>query len=199
VQNWFIYKRELLVSMVSCAAFGVGFAQTTVNNNGNNNKTTVIIQKQETVVTRAPPVVVVRPSPPPPAPAEFPYQQRDLLPYMSPRCAQLFEVELSRYARRAGNSVVAGVQNEFRTSCPDAIADARRGLYQDKLRQYDAAQNQKMAARSAAQQDKLTHEQCSELLRILAGKRKRLDSMTDGEKSDHQRSEQNYTARCQGV
>ena len=52
------------------------------------------------------------------------------------------------------------------------------------------------AAASTAAQDKMSKEQCSELLRILANKRKRLDSMTEGEKADHARSEENYLARC---
>ena len=186
------------LALLALSAVGVvtgATAQTTVNNTVNNNSTSIVIKQSVIVHNSARAAPAPRPAPPPPAPQVFPYQPRELLPYMSPRCAQLYELELSP-ARRTPYAVGAGVRNEFRSDCPDAINEARKSLFQNKASKYNAAQDQKLAATNAAAQDKMSKDQCSELLRILANKRKRLDSMTDGEKADHARSEENYAARC---
>jgi hypothetical protein len=183
------------VGFILCGTAVFGNAQTTVNNTVYN--TNIIIQNQRTVWANNP-VPVIRNLPRPPAPV-FQYQPRELLPYMSPRCAQLYEAELGGFTRRTSGSVGAGVHNEFLSSCPDAMSEARQSLNRDKLEKYNATQDQKSAARSSAQRDKITREQCDELLRILAGQRKRIDSMSDGEKADHAHSEQNYAARCKAA
>lgn len=197
MRDWAGHARLALSSIICCSA-ALGYAQTTVNNTVNNN-TTIIVQKQQTVIVRSAVPAPRTPPPREPPPPNFPFQPRELLPYMSPRCAQLYEAELTGFTRRTGTSAAVGVRNEFQSNCPDAVSEARKSLYQDKLGKYNAAQDQKIAARNSAQQDKMTREQCSELLRILANKRKRIDSMSDGEKADHARSEENYAARCKSV
>ena len=199
MRDWSGYGRVALSSIVCCSA-AFGYAQTTVNNTVNNNTTTIIVQKQQNVIVHSA-VPATRTPPPPrePPPPNFPFQPRELLPYMSPRCAQLYEAELTGFTRRTGVSAAVGVRNELQSNCPDAVSDARKSLHQDKLGKYNAAQDQKIAARNSAQQDKMTKEQCSELLRILANKRKRIDSMTEGEKADHAHSEENYAGRCKGT
>jgi hypothetical protein len=57
--------------------------------------------------------------------------------------------------------------------------------------------NAMQAARNTGQaQAKLTIEQCGEMLRILAGKRKRTASMTPGALQDLDLFDVNYKARC---
>jgi hypothetical protein len=190
--------RLAILSLLWCHV-STAHAQTTTINSVNANA--VVIQKQESAAVRPSPALPSRqPLQGPSAQTVgIPFLPRELLAYMSPRCAQLFEVELRGGSRSLDRTVSVGLQTEFQMNCPDAVSEARKALTQDKLRKYDAAQAQRTAAQNAAQQDKLTREQCSEWLRILAGKRKRLDSMTEGEKSDHQRFEQNFLARCKGV
>ena len=189
------YARMASGLVAACSVTAAG-AQTTVNNTViNNNTTNIIVQKQNIVVQRAAPAPRP-PPPPPPPPPNFPYQPRELLPYMDSRCAQLYELEISGMPRRTSSSVITGVRNEFQSNCPDAVSEARKRLNADKLAKYSASQDQKMAASNAVQQSRMTQEQCNEMLRILAGKRKRLSTMTEGEKADHARFEENYAARC---
>jgi hypothetical protein len=176
-------------------------AQTVINNNGSNNTTNVIVQRAPVVIIergqqarQISPAATARPPPP-----SFPYQQRDLLPYMSPRCAQLFEAQLTSGARRTSYSAAVEVREEFRLHCQDAASEAQKALYQDKLKSYNLRQETASVDRLAAQQSKTSREQCDELLRILAAKRKRVPAMTDGERADHERSEANYQTRCAGA
>ena len=157
----------------------------TVINNGSNNTTQVFVQKA--------PIVIIQRSPPPPS---FPYPQRELLPCMSARCAQLYEAQITSPSRRTGRTTGMDVREEFRLACPDAVSEAHKALYQVKLKSYDARQDAAMAQRQVVELSKATREQCDELLRILAGKRTRLPMMDDGERADHERSEANYRARC---
>ncbi len=187
--------------MAAAAAVG-GHAQTTVNNSTvnnttiNNNVTNVIVQRP-TVVFNNP---IPRPPPEPyrpPVPSAFPYQPRDLLPYMSSRCAELYELQLNGFSHRTGNmSSASSVNEEFRRDCPDSMAEARKNLYEAQLRKYLATQDQKAAVKTAVAQGRATEEQCNEMLRILAGKRKRAATMDKFEKEDQARFEDTYAARC---
>jgi hypothetical protein len=179
-----------------CIAATAANAQTVINN-GSNNRTTVNVQRAPGVI------VIVRGQPvrsdlqtTRSAPASFPYQQRDLLPYMSPRCSQLYEVQLTSRARRTSYTTGSEVQEEFRLNCQDALSEAQKALYRDRLKSYNAKEESAKEATLAVDQSKASREQCNELLRILAAKRKRLTTMTDGERADHERSESNYRARC---
>ena len=170
----------------------------TVINNGSNNTTNVTVQRAPVVVIqRRLPVGQIPPAMAPrPAPTSFPYQQRELLPYMSPRCAQLYELQLNGNARRTSRSAGSDIREEFRLSCQDAVANAQKALYQEKLKSYTATQESIRAEQLASDQTRAAREQCDELLRILAMKRKRVSTMSEGERADHERFEANYRARC---
>jgi hypothetical protein len=187
------------IAFLGPVAFGLALSSAnaqTVVNNGSNNTTNVIVQ-------RAPVVVIVRGQPERtklpevrPAPTSFPYQQQELLPYMAPRCSQLFEMQMGGKVRRVSPSSGGDVREEFRLNCSDAVSSAQKALYQVKLKAYLAREDVATEQRVAANQSKASREQCDELLRILAAKRKRLPTMTDGERGDHQRAESNHQARC---
>jgi hypothetical protein len=188
---------------MAAAIAGLGFVVSAVNaqtviNNGTINTTNVFVQRAPTVfVERSPPVrQTMAAVPTRPAPTSFPYQQRDLLAYMSPRCAQLYEVQLMGGARRTSRSASGDVREEYRLSCHDAVSEAQKAHYQDKLKTYNMRQESDSAAKTAADQTRTSRAQCDELLRILASKRKRVAAMTEGERTDHERSESNYRARC---
>ena len=186
-EQW-VFGARLALLALGCTA-GAAFAQTTIT-----NTTTLIIQHRTTTVVD--PGAGTRPavaySPPP----NLPIQPRELLPYMSPRCAQLYETQLGGPGRRAVGSTAAELRNEFQTNCPDAVSEARKSAYQDKLQHYNAAQSSKVASNEAARQNRLTQQQCDEMLRILADRRKRVDSMDEGQKDDQAHFEANYSARC---
>lgn len=186
--------------VVLCFSSAVADAQTIINN-GSNNTTHVTVQRG------APTVLIERPQPPRPAapvaprppPSAFPYQQRELLPYMSPRCAQLFETQLTGSARRMSYSARGDVHEEFRMNCQDAVSSAQRALYEDRLKSYNARQDALQATHASAEQSKVLREQCEELARILAAKRKRIDSLTEGQREDLERADSNYRQRCKAA
>lgn len=163
---------------------------------------TVIIQNHTTVIVNAPrttPSVVLRPLPysAPPLPHyALTYKTQELWPYMTPRCAQLSEALQKGPVRGTGFSDYAGMREEYQNSCADDELQARQKLFQQKMGHQSDIMAQKSAAQEASAQSQLTREQCDELLGILAAKRKRLDTMTEGEKADHKLFEANYKARC---
>jgi hypothetical protein len=193
-----LVRTVLVLGLASPAAH----AQITVNNT-TINSTSLTIRQQPTLVVPAPApqIRTARPLPPPlpkppPPPSSFAYQPRELLRYMSPRCAQLYEMQLSGPQRGMRTVTQGSLREEFQSRCPEAVSEARAGLYQDQLRSYYAQSGQKAAARMAAEQDRLTREQCDEMLSNLVGRRKRVDTMSDGEKVDLARFEAIYSNRC---
>lgn len=190
-------RRQIACFAILVSAWSLdisAYAHTIVNSTVNNNTTNIVVKTQQTlIITQS--SSAIRTSEPP---STFAYQPHELLPYMSPRCAQLYEAQLNRYKRRMSATVAAGVSDEFQSKCLDSVAEARRSLFQAKIDKRNTTQDQNLAAKRSAEQDQSTREQCGELHRILVAKRKRLDSMTDGEKADHARVEGNFSANCKG-
>jgi hypothetical protein len=84
----------------------------------------------------------------------------------------------------------------YRLRCGEDEQQAHQKLSQarsDERSQRRMAQAQQSAEVARA---KLTVEQCNEMLRVLAGRRQRVASMTPGEKTDLDLFEANYRARC---
>ena len=131
-----------------------------------------------------------------PPPANLAYTPAELIPYLTPRCSQLYEAQIYAAQRHESYAAINNVRAEFSQQCGDALNDARQALYKDKLKKYEANQDQRKAVANAAVVSSRTQEQCNELLRILAEKRKRLSTMNEGERADQARSEDAYTARC---
>ncbi len=90
------------------------------------------------------------------------------------------------------------MQKAFRLCCPDALSSALRALYEDRLRACQRTQVTVRGDAAVAAQSRLAREQCDELLRILTGKRKRVSTMTEGERADHERWSRT-TARCGSI
>ena len=159
----------------------------------NSPSSTVIVNNPAPPVATRPALVVVATSPPP----SFVFKPQELLPYLSPRCAELNEA-IRRGPVRGSRSqeTIAGMRDEYQSRCQDDEREARERLYRDKIAQRNDLVSQKTAAAAASNQAKLTRDQCDEMLRILVARRKRLDGMSDGERNDHQRFESNYVARC---
>ncbi len=120
----------------------------------------------------------------------------NLLPYLSPGCAQLKEAIRTGPARGVGSDVLNQLQKEYVAKCDEEDQQAYR-RYRDALSDRRSERHQ---AQEAVRQERVLSAQeearCNELLRILAGKRKRVAEMTEGEKGDLQRSEEAYQARC---
>ena len=142
--------------------------------------------------------------PPPPQPApETPVapvpsigKAPDYLPYMSVECAQLNDAIRTGPARGLKFGPMSELHADYQRRCLDDEAGARKQLLEAERQQRDRRLDRQAVVEAEKSRAALTGEQCFEMLRILHGKRQRTASMTDGEKSDLRRFEDNYQARC---
>lgn len=118
------------------------------------------------------------------------------LAYMNAECASLNDAIRTGPARGLKSAAMNDLHNEYHRKCQEEESAAYRRLSQQKAAERQEKQSQQMAQQAQANEAVRNREQCSELLRILAGKRRQADAMNAGEKADLQRFEANYNARC---
>lgn len=117
------------------------------------------------------------------------------LRYLSPRCASLSDAIRTAPARGLKYDTIRQLQQEYSRECSEDESEARSRLSQERR---DQKQQQKEAmALTKAEQERasIRAQQCGESKRILFSKRARTD-LTDGEKAELKRFEENYLARC---
>lgn len=112
--------------------------------------------------------------------------------YLSPACAELYEVLRNANSRGISYDRQADLFKEFRLKCSEEARQANHRHLKASLK----AQEEARIQQRERENETALRDQCGELRRILADRRKRLDSMTPGERGDFERSEQNYAARC---
>ena len=122
----------------------------------------------------------------------------DYLKYMSASCASLHDAIRTGPARGLTSSTMSDMRHEYDNKCRDDERSAMRRAREDRRAQGEEQRNQEMAQQAEQQRETTSREQCAELLRILAGKRRQFDGMSAGEKADFQRFEANYNQRCKG-
>ncbi|QJW83360.1 hypothetical protein HK414_01540 [Ramlibacter terrae] len=117
------------------------------------------------------------------------------LQYMSPRCASLNDALRTAAARGLKYETVATMRRDYRAECGENENDARTQLSRDAgaQRQQQVAERQMQAAEQ--ERAALHQQQCDESKRILVTKRNR-PGLTDGERAELARFEDNYKARC---
>jgi len=120
----------------------------------------------------------------------------DYLQYMSVECAQLNDALRTGPARGLREGPMAELRTDYQKRCTEDEASARAQLREAEQQQRDRRDDQQATAQAEKSRAVLSSEQCYEMLRILHGKRQRVASMSDGEKADLQRFEDNYKARC---
>lgn len=116
--------------------------------------------------------------------------------YLSSACADISEAIRTGPSRGVRGDVLSGLHQEYRQKCADEDQAARQRVYEEQRRQRDDKRSAQATERQQQQQARLTQEQCSEMLRILAGKRQHAATMNEGERGDLQRFEANYAERC---
>jgi hypothetical protein len=120
----------------------------------------------------------------------------DHLQYLSPACAQINDAMRTASARGVGHATQAELREEYQRKCSDDESDARRRVSQERRDQREQHRAQQKAEQQEKAHQTTSREQCHEMLRILAERRKRLDAMTEGERGDFKRFEENYKGRC---
>lgn len=120
----------------------------------------------------------------------------DYLPYLSPACAQLNDAVRTGPARGLKPPTQRELQAEYHRQCAEDEQEARQQLYE--LRGQARQQRREQRAAAEASQAHASHvaAQCAEMLRILHGKRSRMDTLTPGQKDDLKLFEKNYRERC---
>ena len=120
------------------------------------------------------------------------------LAYLSAECASLNEAMRTAPSRGLRGQALADLHATYRNKCSHEEEQALRRFYEQKSTERKEREAEQKAQQQAQAAVTLGKEQCHEMLRILHGKRQRVDSMTEGEKRDLQRFEANYNERCKG-
>jgi hypothetical protein len=118
------------------------------------------------------------------------------LAYMSAECASLNDAIRTGPARGLKSSTMSDLQTEYSRKCREEESAAYQRLAQQRSEDRQEKQSREKAFQAQVSQAQRSREQCDELLRILAAKRRQVDGMNAGEKADFQRFEASYNARC---
>ena len=129
--------------------------------------------------------------PPAPRVAEAPSHIR----YMSARCASLSDAVRTAYARGLKPETVEDLRRNYRNECAENESEARTQQFQEGRDRKQQAKADAIADKQSRERTALQQQQCGESKRILATKRARTD-LTEGEKTELQRFEDNYRSRC---
>jgi hypothetical protein len=130
-------------------------------------------------------------TPPPPGIGEAP----EYITYMSPRCSALNDALRTAPARGLDSRTQSEMRRNYQRECAEDEADARSRWAHERGEKKQMARSEAESARRAQERTKLQQEQCAESRRILVTKRQRTD-LTEGERTELQRFEANYKARC---
>ena len=120
----------------------------------------------------------------------------DFLGYLSPLCAELNEGLRNGPARGLGARARDELRYSYRERCGEEERVARSRLAEDEGRKADARRREQAAETFERDRHKLTREQCDEMYRIIHGRRQKVATMSPGERSDFDRFEATWQARC---
>jgi len=130
-------------------------------------------------------------TPPPPSIGTAPQH----LKYLSPRCASLNDALRTARARGLNSDTVSEMSRNYQVECGENDREARQAMYQESGDQSRAKYADKQVQAQARERTALQQQQCGESKRILVTKRQRTD-LTEGEKAELKRFEDNYKERC---
>jgi hypothetical protein len=122
-------------------------------------------------------------------------QAPDHLLYLTPRCAALNDAIRTAAARGLNNDTSNQLRAEYNRECAENERDARSRVSMERREQRKQLEGAQAQAKQQQERTALEQQQCGEFKRVLYAKRTRTD-LTDGEKSDLKRVEENYHKRC---
>lgn len=115
--------------------------------------------------------------------------------YLSARCSSLHDALRTAPARGLKPETIETMRREYENACRDEEMEAREKLHNDKFSKVKQRKEEEIENRKAQERTALQVQQCGESKRILNAKRARTD-LTEGEKADLQRFEENFKSRC---
>ena len=117
------------------------------------------------------------------------------LKYLSPRCAALNDALRTSQSRGLKYETVIQMQREYSQECAESESEATAQVWQERKDKKEKLVEAKKAENLDRERSQIHEQQCSESKRILYSKRSRKD-LTEGEKADLQRFEENFRSRC---
>ncbi|MEO7105467.1 MAG: hypothetical protein ABIZ09_03755 [Rhodoferax sp.] len=117
------------------------------------------------------------------------------LKYLNPRCASLNDALRTAGTRGLKSDTVNQMQREYSELCAENESEAYGQVLQERKDNKKKLSESKEAEKLNQERSLEHQQQCGESKRILYTKRARKD-LTDGEKADLQRFEDNYHNRC---
>jgi hypothetical protein len=118
-----------------------------------------------------------------------------VLRYLSPRCASLNDALRTAGTRGLKYDTVNQMQREYAEQCSENESEAYSQIAQERKDNKKKLTESKEAERLDQERSAIQQQQCAESKRILYNKRARKD-LTEGEKADLQRFEDNFHNRC---
>jgi hypothetical protein len=119
--------------------------------------------------------------------------------YLSAECASLNDAIRTARTRGVGYDTQQDLRDEYRRKCSEDEREAYKQLHEAEKQRRTEASNQRVAQQQERAQATATLEQCREMGRIVAERRKRVEAMTPGEKGDFERFQANFSERCKGL
>lgn len=119
------------------------------------------------------------------------------LDYLSPLCAELAEGLRNGPARGLGPRALYELRSSYQERCSDDDQTARKRFADEQTKKREARNDEVTAEKRERDRLIQSREQCDEMYRIAHGRRKKLDTMSAGERADFERFEANRKARCQ--
>jgi len=117
------------------------------------------------------------------------------LKYLSPRCASLNDAIRTAPARGLKHDVINQMRKEYNDECSESERQANAQVSLDRNDKSKQMNDARQAERLDKERSAIREQQCGESKRILFAKRARTD-LTEGEKADLRRFEDNYRSRC---
>lgn len=119
--------------------------------------------------------------------------------YLSAECASLNDAIRTARTRGVGYETQQDLRDEYRRKCIEEEREAHKQLREAEKQRRTEANEQRVAQQQQRAQATATLEQCREMGRIVAERRKRLDTLTAGERGDFERFLANFSERCKGL
>lgn len=120
----------------------------------------------------------------------------DHVGFLGVECAELSEGIRTGPARGIRGDTLAELMQTYRRKCAEEDNTARQRVSERHSREAQQRRAEKSAEQETRSRAIAEEERCFELLRILHAKRQREASMSEGQRSDLQRSAAAYQERC---
>ena len=117
--------------------------------------------------------------------------------YMSPRCSSLNDALRTAHARGLTSDTISTMRRDYQRECAENEGEAHARLSQERGEKVQQKRAEQAMDKQEKERAALREQQCGESKRILVTKRARTD-LTEGEKAELKRFEENYRARCAG-